>query len=538
VSAPKLVTAVVGAGPAGLLFAFVSRVLAERDGTASRWVVRLFDKREHYERTHRLRMDPEPYRAIGEALDDPRYDELLTFLQDESFRPAVNELEERLVDLVRSVGVEKKQLSVGDADGDTTLDGLRIALRDEGTLADGDVLTIVAADSVHSVIRTMVRGGVEVRDEVHQLVARLKVEGADLPEALPILEQLKLSKLLGSIMDYRRNQAGHAEVDLFLDGAEHRAVDALGAKPKSPVKLDDAVLRDLKAPLFRKIVDYLRYDFVPATGCDVTLWSSFVLEHRSIDRVSYQPTGLAAPVFLVGDAAVSLPFFRGMASLACCAQALAEEHAAMARRLGEGGDAGLAQAADAYQRRVTQVVARELGIVKARSRLIQGTREFIRLSALLPFPMQTWFLSVPDESVAWRVTPAVVLNGLVALGGLVLATAAPLVAPALADGWPERLAIGGGMYAATALFQMAGGVLYRHTRNVDLGAAATAKWVWLLQMLGLILGGVGITLTSMWRAWGMQPVPAFAWLGFGIFFAVGILLYEALERRWWGGAQL
>ena len=526
-----LVTAIVGAGPAGLLVALATTVLASR--SEADVTVLVFDKRERYERTHRLRMDPAPYRELGTALDHPGYDGLLAWLAEEDFRPAINELESRLSALVEAAGVRKDRLKIGVGPDAVDLAGLRTTLEADGRLGAGDRLVVVAADSVHSETRELVRGNEAPSAKVHQLVARLKIEGADLPDALPVVQQLKLSKLLGSILDYRRNPAGHAEVDLFLDAREHEQVDGLGANPKSPVALESSVLAELRAPLFAKIVEYLQHDFGAAPN-QVTLWSTFVLEHKHMRRVVFAPNELDR-VFLVGDAAVSLPFFRGMACLARCASLLAETLVALADAPGSDAE----DIAARYQAGVTEIREHEVAIVEARARLIRGTREFVRISALLPFPVQSWFLSIPDDSrTTWRLTPGVVLNLAVATVGLVAAVAAPLVAPALADGWPQRLLIGGGMYLATGVLQVLGGLLYRHTRNLDAGAAHAARGLWTLQMLGLMLGGAAIGVSSPWRGSGLQVVPAISFLLFAGCFVAGILIYEALERRWWKSAAL
>lgn len=528
----RLVTAIIGAGPAGLLVALATSVLASR--SEADVAVLVFDKREHYERTHRLRMDPAPYRELGKALEHAGYDALLQWLTAEDFRPAINELEARLSALVEAAGVHKAQLQIGAGPDAVDLAGLRATLEADGRLGPGDRFVVVAADSVHSETRELVRGDEAPTAKVHQLVARLRVEGADLPESLPLVQQLKLSKLIGSILDYRRNPAGHAEVDLFLDAREHERVDGLGAHPKSPVLLETAAIAELRAPLFAKIVEYLRDDFGAGPN-EVTLWSTFVLEHKHMPRVVFTPDGLDLRVFLVGDAAVSLPFFRGMACLGRCALLLGQTLVASAESSGSDAE----RIAARYQTGVAKIREDEVAIVEARARLIRGTREFVRISALLPFPVQSWFLSVPDDSApGWRLTPGVVLNLVVATSGLAVAIAAPLLAPAIADDWPQRLLIGGGLYLATAILQVLGGLLYRHTRNLDAGAAHAARGLWTLQMLGLILGGAAIGVSSPWRGSGLQVVPAISFLAFAGCFVVGILIYEALERRWWNRAAL
>src|SRR5262249_61624395 len=90
----RIATVVVGAGPAGLLFTIVARILHERrGGKPGAWPLYLFDKRAAYERNHRLRIAPGPYREIARDLDHPGFDALLRFLEEHRFSPEVNRLE-------------------------------------------------------------------------------------------------------------------------------------------------------------------------------------------------------------------------------------------------------------------------------------------------------------------------------------------------------------------------------------------------------------------------------------------------------------
>jgi len=110
----RIATIVVGAGPAGLLFSIVARLLYERrGGDPQAWPFFLLDKRESYERTHRLRMAPGPYREIAREVQHPGYDAFLAFLERQQFRPEVNRLEERLAALALRLGVRLELQCVG-----------------------------------------------------------------------------------------------------------------------------------------------------------------------------------------------------------------------------------------------------------------------------------------------------------------------------------------------------------------------------------------------------------------------------------------
>lgn len=599
-----LVTAVIGAGPAGLLFTVAARILHDRRAPPERWSILLFDKRTSYARTHRLRMDPAPYRALRDDLHDRRFDALVAFLEREHFTPAVNALEDQLEALLATLGVHKQLLTVGTGDGEVDLAGLRARLVAEGHLTADGRLTVVAADSVHSTVRALAAPGVSPRAHTHQQVARLRVDGPGLPERLSITSQYRLSKALSSILDYRRNPNGYGEVDLFLTPAEHAEVAAIGARPAEPVQVTASGLGRLRAPLFRSIVEQLEHGFGEGP-CEVSLHSAFRLEHAVMPaRVFDCPE---ATVFLVGDAAVSLPFFRGMACLAASAHALTYAHLDLLERPpepppDEGADmrtwfagpyrpmrfgshllpgvltdvrptvfrckrayvvlhkwvgwygvhvvhrdgdgawrslyrnapirrgpalidfADQCDPARRYDREVGAIVDRELAVVDARARLIRGLREFFRVSALLPFPIQSWFLSAPDLDVAPDApTPGVALNGLVAA----LATAAILAGTRSAS-----------LFALALLLQTVGGVVFRAATTFEGGRHRYVRAVWQVQFtlfFGLaVVAGLGAPGVAMLTR--LALVTAWAWLAAA--FVVGIYVFEGVGRRGFTAGRL
>lgn len=467
-------TAVVGAGPAGLLFVLIGKI---RMGEA--WRVRLFDKRETYVRTHRLRMAPEPYRAIQRELADPRFDALMAFLEENHFSPEANLLEEKLCALVQGAGVTKEVREI------TRLDELEAEI-------------VVGADSVHSTIRELVRGSDAPATRTHERLARLRVLGADLPARLGVVDQFRLSKVLGSVVDYRQNRNGFAEVDLFLTEEEHALVQRLGASPKDPVPLTASMLEGLRAPLFRAVVAHLE------RGAErrILLQSTFVLEHSVMPRVSFEASGRR--VFLVGDAAVSLPFFRGMACLASSANALAR--AIATARL------------DDYDGDVRAIVQHELSIVRARATLVHLLRELVRVSATLPFPIQSWWLSAAREPLPDAMSPSGWFNLAIA------ASAGALLALGLFAPWLALLALP---------VQIAGGVAYRWTLALEPGPHRYVRRIWEVQ-LALILGAA-IAMALLGR---ISVAAALAFWILGGAFAIGILLFERVVARRLGQARL
>jgi 2-polyprenyl-6-methoxyphenol hydroxylase-like FAD-dependent oxidoreductase len=461
-----LTTAVIGAGPAGLLFSLLGKI-AMGDG----WTVHLYDKRETYARTHRLRIAADPCIAVGRDLRDPRFDAFLAFLREHGFAPEINVLESRLTELLADMGVVK-------------------TIREIRTLEDVDADTVVGADSVRSTVRELVRGSVRPRAYTHARVARLRVVGPDLPARLGLADQFRLSKVLGSLVDYRLNSNGFAEVDLFVTVREHALVAALGASPKTPIAVTPAMLRDLKDPLLRAVVEELERG-----GREVLLYSTFQLEQTVMPQVSFVAGG--KPVFLVGDAAVSLPFFRGMACLVSCAHALARAHAA--------------RAFEQYERDVSAIVRREMAIVRARAQVLRGLREIVRLSSMLPFPIQSWWLSAAREPVPDVLSPSGWFNAAIATSAATLASLA-LVSP-----WLALLALP---------TQLGGGFVYRWTLALEPGPHRHVRRIWEVQMAVVL--ALSLVLVAIGRASLVAPA---AWWLLGAAFAAGIYAYEIVVAR-------
>ena len=516
---PRLVTAVVGAGPAGLLFAIAGKLLAARVAPHADWSLRVFDKREHYARTHRLRMAPAAYRALQQTLDDPRFDAFMSVLEESNFTLEVNLLEDRLAALLVAVGCTKTVASIGAGAGELSLHDLRARLVADGDLHEGDTFTIVGADSVHSAVRELVRGDLVPSRERHEQLARIRVTGAGLPQRLGAADQLRLSKVLGSVVDYRLNQNGFAEVDLFLTPDEFQLIHGLGASPREPVPLSVERLDAVRAPLFRAIVSYLERD--PDGGKrELSLYSTFRLEHSRMPRVSFPRPDLGGHVFLVGDAAVSLPFQRGMSCLAQSALSLARAHV----ELSTGGDA--AELAQRYDLEVAGIVIRELTIVRSRARLVRTLREIVRVSALLPFPIQSWWLRVTERvRPRDRLSIWFWLNFGVAAAVFAVAIGGSLVSHPIA-------------WAAVPL-ALGGGVVYHAALAFEGGPHRWVRRVWELQIAALFVVGVGIVLERRLAtgAFHLGPEPLW-WLILAAAFVAGLYLFELWVVRWFESAGL
>lgn len=461
-----LTTAVVGAGPAGLLFSLIGKIWM---GDA--WNLQLFDKRDTYLRTHRLRMAPEPYLAIQSALDAPPFDALMAFLQEHHFSPEVNLLEARMSALLADLGVRK-------------------IVREVSSIEELRADTIVGADSVHSTVRELVRGNLPMERRTHERLARLRVTGTDLPARLNVVDQYRLSKVLGSFVDYRLNANGFAEIDLFLSPEEHAIAHGLGASPRDPVEITPETFSRLRAPLLRAIVEQLDHG-----DRRIVLHSTFELEHAVMPRLSFEVQGRR--VFLLGDAGVSLPFFRGMACLGWCALALARAHAS--------------REFDEYDREAAAIVRREVAVVRARAQVIRGLRELMRISAMLPFPIQSWWLSAARDPVPDKASPGFYFN-------LAIATsAAGLMMLGLISPWLALLSLP---------MQIGGGVAYRWTLDLEPGPHRYLRRIWEVQIAVLAVSGMALGLLGRTRAWAMVW-----WWILGAAFVVGIYTFEWFVAR-------
>jgi hypothetical protein len=500
-------TAVIGAGPAGLLFGLIARIRFIQAGDdPTRWSVSLFDRRATYSRTHRVRIDAAVFRDIQRDLQHPLFDELCTFLEHDGYSPEVNVLEERLLDLNARLGIRREQLAVGDAPGECSLSELRQRL-----LGDADSFwTIVAADSVHSTIGRLVGPDLVPLHATHEQLVRLSIRGPGLPRDLSAVHQYRLSKVLGSVLTYRINSNGFAEVDLFLTPLEHGAVAQLGANPREPVELLAERLGALRAPLFGRVVALFSRGFGEG-ACSVHLQSTFRLEHSVSPRRVFRLEQLNAIAFLVGDAAVALPFQRGISCMGRCADELAKIHCELLEAPAERRDAIAAR----YDPAVEAILRRELRVVRARASLVRGLREFVRITSLLPFPIQSWFLSVrPEQEQNPRVTPGFALNAAIAL----LASAAA---------WA-------GQFGTALTLEAMGGLVYRAALTFEPPPHGLVKKVWQAQIATWLILGVTATVRASAQARAISDfLPSVVWWIAGFPFAAGIYLFELLGNRWW-----
>ena len=254
---------------------------------------------------------------------------------------------------------------------------------------------------------------------------------------------------------------------------------------------------------FEGLLDALRIETTAREGRQLLVYSTFRLEHTVMPHVSFE-TARGSRVFLLGDAAVSLPFFRGMACLASCAHALARAH--------ESGQL------DAYEGAVARIVREELSVVRGRARLVRGLRELVRISSMLPFPIQSWWLSAARPRVADALSPGAYFN-------LVIAAAAlAVLASGVLSAW---------LAALSFPIELAGGFAYRWTLALEPGPHRYVRRIWEVQIALVLMGGVVLALARL-----VHPVAAAAWWLLGLTFVLGIYAFEGTVGRSLSRAQL
>jgi len=154
------------------------------------------------------------------------------------------------------------------------------------------------------------------------------------------------------------------------------------------------------------------------------------------------------------------------------------------------------------------------------------------VSALLPFPIQSWWLRATDESPrSSRLSIWFFLNVAVALGALFFAAA----------GWlaPSGGPLGSWLAWLSLPAELAGGVVYHSALAFEEGAHKWVRRVWELQIATALVGGVALaaeaTLASGRLALTLAPV---WWLLLGAAFVIGLYVFEGVVNRWFKSAGL
>ena len=133
------------------------------------------------------------------------------------------------------------------------------------------------------------------------------------------------------------------------------------------------------------------------------------------------------------------------------------------------------------------------------------------MSALLPFPIQAWWLSAAREPAPDALSPSAYFNMAIA------ASVLGLLALGLVSPWLALLSLPA---------QIAGGFAYRWTLQLEPGPHRYLRRIWEIQVALVLVAGVGLVVVG--RA---SILMAGVWWILGAAFAGGIYVYEGTIGR-------
>ncbi len=533
ISPETFATVVIGAGPAGLIFSLINRIcLDHRNISSSKWPLFLLEKRTRYVRNHRLQLDKSEFVRVQKRLNSLHFDKFVQFLENTNYRPVINELETFLTQALNKFGVSQTICDVGNSFRQSSLHDVRAKLPHSFS-QENKPWVIVGADSVKSTVSKMLGNDKGRITGTHEYLIRLKLIGNHLPKSINIIENFKLSKVLSSVLSYRFNKNGFAEMDLFLDPSEYYAVSWLNANPKNPINLTKEVLDQLNAPFFKQVIISFIESHSKVSLQQIQLQSSFKLEH-SINRSRVRHLNeFNAYAFLVGDAAISLPFQRGMTAMIKCTYELSEVLFSIFDQLTLNESTyQLEQCksiANHYQVQSELIAKEEIKIVSSRASLVRGLRQFIRINAMLPFPIQSWLLGYESNFSAKSINIThFLLNLLFACCASLSMGAALLLMLNNKEFWSPLTFIIIGF-----VLQFIGGFIYRANFTFTNQVHIFIKRIWQIQIVSWMLLGIGIILFKIIEISSLiGALLATAWWTGGVFFGIGLVLFDQLGRYW------
>ncbi len=539
ISPETFATVVIGAGPAGLLFSLINRIcLDKRNISSSKWPLFLLEKRTKYVRNHRLQLDKSEFERIQKKIDSLHFDKFIEFLKDTNYKPVINQLETFLTQALNEFGISQTICDVGNSLGQSSLQAIKANLPHSFS-QENQLWTIVGADSVRSTVSGMFGNDKGRITGIHEYLIRLKLLGEHLPKSINIAENFRLSKVLSSVISYRFNKNGFAEMDLFLNPSEYDAISRLNPSPKDPINLTKKLLNQLNAPFFQQVILAFIESNSEASLQQIQLQSSFKLEH-SINRsqVRYLKE-LNAYGFLIGDAAISLPFQRGMTAMIKCAYQLSEVLFSMFDQLAFNTSTHSLQQfesiANRYQVQSKLIAKKEIKIVSYRASLVHGLRQFIRISAMLPFPIQSWLLGYETNSSGKSLNIAhFFLNLVFACSASLCLGAAFFVILHDNEFWSSFIFI-----LIGSLLQFMGGFIYRANFTFPNQIHIFIKRIWQIQIVSWMLFGIGIILFKSIKISSLIGIlfTTAWWIG-GILFVIGLVLFDQLGKYWIQGSKL
>ena len=284
----------VGAGPVGVYTAIQAKLLApELD-------IVLFEKYVEYQRKHILSIDASSY---VESHPDERFQQLISQLVG---TVRTNDLEDKLLTFARAIGVRIEYKNI------TSTEDLAREFP--------ETPVIVGSDGSHSLVRKQVFNDELETHEDLQYVVEIKYEVSGkarllntLSEYLPAMTQTH--HLVSENVGKEKEGISPVTARFFVDQATFEELKAKGVTFKNPLKLHDSSAQDSLA--IRKLFDSI--------NAWVIARHDLTQENRIVD--SEKITAVNLPIyrskefarefsgkrwFLVGDAALGVPYFRSL----------------------------------------------------------------------------------------------------------------------------------------------------------------------------------------------------------------------------------
>lgn len=295
---------VVGGGPVGLWAAIQAK---KRDAKLN---IQVYERYEEYERSHVLKLEAfsmllyaklkrdETERAFFQAVTGKDFDSVFSASSKKTVYVRTNDLEDALKTYAKNLGI--------------TINYERVETPDQIMARHPECRSFIAADGAHSKMRGLLMGDDAVENHPLQYVVEMKYQAQGKAPRLGTKGNYTANKLMENMaFEYvGREKAGVTPVTIrfFVDQETYDAMPVAGFK--NPVRLGD---EKIPAALAKDIATYMN---VRANeGGEVysegsAKLSKLTLSHYVAKKFATEYKG--KNWYLVGDAALGVPYFRSL----------------------------------------------------------------------------------------------------------------------------------------------------------------------------------------------------------------------------------
>lgn len=296
----------IGAGPVGLYTAIQIKLYCPELN------IRMYEKYEEYQRKHVLKIDADSYK---EAHPSPEFQAIL---KDLSGMVPTSYIEERLVAFAQELGIEMVYERVDSIN----------ALFERHP----DCKIFIGADGSHSLMRQEIFKDRKKTEENLQYIAEYKysIEGSskELDRLTHYVGALSLTNhFVTEYIGKEKEGTSQISIRFFIDEETFAEMQELGVSFKNPLSLQAA--KEIQTPGIRQLRESLEAWLI-ARG---DLQGDTIIEDSgkltAINLPIYRSEHFSEEVedrkcFLVGDAAMGVPYFRALNAGFLCANSLAD----------------------------------------------------------------------------------------------------------------------------------------------------------------------------------------------------------------------